>query len=98
MEDYAKSKMELAPRDIVSRAMITELAKGRGLLHEVSGMTHLLLDMRHIGEEKIDERLPMIKEISMKLLGHQPGARAAARCARRRTTRWAASTRTSRDR
>ncbi len=72
MEDYAKSRMELAPRDIVSRAMITELAKGRGLLHEVSGMTHLLLDLRHIGEEKIDERLPMIKEISMKLLGINP--------------------------
>jgi succinate dehydrogenase / fumarate reductase flavoprotein subunit len=52
--------------------MITELAKGRGLLHEVSGMTHLLLDLRHIGEEKIDERLPMIKEISMKLLGINP--------------------------
>jgi succinate dehydrogenase / fumarate reductase flavoprotein subunit len=72
MEDYAKSKMELAPRDIVSRAMITELAKGRGLLHEVSGMTHLLLDLRHVGEEKIDERLPMIKELSMKLLGINP--------------------------
>jgi succinate dehydrogenase / fumarate reductase flavoprotein subunit len=74
MEDYAKSKMELAPRDIVSRAMITELAQGRGLLHEVSGMHHLLLDLRHIGEEKIDERLPMIKEISMKLLGINPSS------------------------
>ena len=72
MEDYAKSKMELAPRDIVSRAMITELGKGHGLLHEVSGMTHLLLDLRHLGEEKIDERLPMIKEIAMKLLGINP--------------------------
>lgn len=72
MEDYAKSKMELAPRDIVSRAMITELAKGRGLVHEVSGMSHLLLDLRHIGEDQIDERLPMIKEISMKLLGINP--------------------------
>ncbi len=72
MEDYAKSKMELAPRDIVSRAMITELSKGRGLVHEVSGMSHLLLDLRYIGEEKIDERLPMIKEISMKLLGINP--------------------------
>ena len=72
MADYAKSKMELAPRDIVSRAMITELGKGRGLVHEVSGMSHLLLDMRHIGEDKIDERLPMIKEISMKLLGINP--------------------------
>jgi len=72
MEDYARSKMELAPRDIVSRAMITELGKGRGLLHEVSGMTHLMLDLRHIGEDKIDERLPMIKEIAIKLLGINP--------------------------
>ncbi len=72
MEDYAKSKMELAPRDIVSRAMITELGKGRGLVHEVSGMSHLLLDMRHLGEELIDERLPMIKEIAVKLLGLNP--------------------------
>ena len=72
MEDYAKSKMELAPRDIVSRAMITELGKGRGLVHEVSGMSHLLLDLRHLGEDKIDERLPMIKEISIKLLGINP--------------------------
>jgi succinate dehydrogenase / fumarate reductase flavoprotein subunit len=69
---YARAKMELAPRDIVARAMITELSQGRGLLHEVSGMHHLLLDMRHLGEEKIDERLPMIKELSMKLLGLDP--------------------------
>ncbi len=72
MEDYAKSRMELAPRDIVSRAMITELGKGRGLVHEESGMSHLLLDVRHVGEERIDERLPMIKEISLKLLGINP--------------------------
>jgi succinate dehydrogenase / fumarate reductase, flavoprotein subunit len=72
MEDYAKSKMELAPRDIIARAMITEMSKGRGLVHEVTGMGHLLLDMRHLGEEKIDERLPMIKELAMKLLAMNP--------------------------
>ncbi len=72
MEDYARERMELAPRDIIARAMITELNAGRGLLHEVSGMRHLLLDMRHLGEEKIDERLPMIKELTMKILGINP--------------------------
>ncbi|MGA2615462.1 MAG: FAD-binding protein [Spirochaetia bacterium] len=72
MESYAKERMELAPRDIIARAMITELNQGRGLLHEVSGMRHLLLDMRHLGEEKIDERLPMIKELAMKILGINP--------------------------
>lgn len=72
MEDYAKAKMELAPRDIVSRAMITEINGGRGLVHEASGMQHLLLDLRHLGEQKIDERLPMIKELVMKTLGTNP--------------------------
>ncbi len=72
MEDYAASKMELAPRDIIARAMITEMEQGRGLVHEVSGMSHLLLDLRHLGEDLIDERLPMIKELTMKLLDIDP--------------------------
>ncbi|MEM0075000.1 MAG: succinate dehydrogenase/fumarate reductase flavoprotein subunit [Conexivisphaerales archaeon] len=72
MENYAKSKMELAPRDIVSRAMITEINEGRGLIDETSGIKHVLLDLRHLGEEKIDERLPMIKELVIKTLGFNP--------------------------
>jgi succinate dehydrogenase / fumarate reductase, flavoprotein subunit len=72
MEDYAKERMELAPRDIIARAMITEITSGRGITHEVSGMQHLLLDMRHLGEERIDERLPMIKELVVKILGMNP--------------------------
>ncbi len=72
MEDYASSKMELAPRDIVARAMITEIEQGRALVHAVSGMSHLLLDLRHLGEDRIDERLPMIKELTMKLLAVNP--------------------------
>ncbi len=72
LDEYAKSKMELAPRDIISRAMITEMSKGRGLLHQVSGMSHMLLDLRHLGEDKIDERLPMIKELAMKRLDINP--------------------------
>lgn len=72
MEEYAKSKMELAPRDIVARAMITEINQGRGVLHETSNMMHLWLDLRHLGEAKIDERLPMIKELAMKSLSINP--------------------------
>ncbi|MEM3656547.1 MAG: FAD-binding protein, partial [Thermoprotei archaeon] len=37
-----------------------------------SGMKHLLLDLRHLGEEKIDERLPMIKEMTIKMLNINP--------------------------
>jgi succinate dehydrogenase / fumarate reductase, flavoprotein subunit len=72
MSQYAKSRMELAPRDIIARAMTTEILQGRGLVHEVSGMSHLLLDMRHLGEQKINERLPMIKELAHKLLALNP--------------------------
>ncbi len=72
LDQYAKSKMELAPRDIISRAMITEMNAGRGLVHQVSGMSHMLLDLRHLGEEKIDERLPMIKELAIKRLAINP--------------------------
>jgi succinate dehydrogenase / fumarate reductase flavoprotein subunit len=72
MEHYAKSVMELAPRDIISRAIITEIMKGRGVKQEGSGMEHVYLDLRHLGIDKLDERLPMIREITIKTLGIDP--------------------------
>lgn len=73
MKKYAKSKMELAPRDIVSRSIMTEIEGGRGIKEKKLG-THefVYLDMRHFGEEKIDEKFPMIKEIAMKMVGIDP--------------------------
>jgi succinate dehydrogenase / fumarate reductase flavoprotein subunit len=52
--------MELAPRDIVARAIQTEVNEGRGF---EGGFVHL--DLQHLGIEKITERLPGIREISM---------------------------------
>lgn len=73
MERYAKSKMELAPRDIISRAIVTEIEEGRGMREKKFGDYEFVnLDMRHLGEAKIDERLPMIKEIAMKMAGIDP--------------------------
>ena len=72
MARYAKSVMELAPRDIVSRAIVTEIMKGRGIAQEGSGIKHVYLDLRHLGAEKLDERLPMIREITIKSLGLDP--------------------------
>ncbi len=73
MSNYVKKMMELAPRDIVSRSMVTEIEAGRGLTDKRYGdLEFLHLDMRHLGEAKIDERLPMIKEISMKMIGLDP--------------------------
>ena len=71
MERYAKEKMELAPRDMVSRSMITEIEEGRGL-KTPEGRPYLQLDLRHLGEKKINERLPFIRELAMKFVGIDP--------------------------
>jgi succinate dehydrogenase / fumarate reductase flavoprotein subunit len=72
MKKYAPEKMDLASRDVVSRAMITEIGEGRGLKDPVTGMEHLLLDLRHLGGEKIKERLSGIREIAIKFKGIDP--------------------------
>jgi succinate dehydrogenase / fumarate reductase, flavoprotein subunit len=63
MFKYAPSKGELASRDVVSRAEWTEILEGRG----VDGC--VLLDMRHLGREKILERLPQIRELALDATG-----------------------------
>ena len=61
MERYAPNMMELASRDVVSRAGQTEINEGRGVDGSV------LLDLRHLGEAKIRERLSQIREIAIDL-------------------------------
>jgi len=70
MKRYAPEKMELAPRDIVSRAETTEIQEGCGL--EGPYGPYLALDLRHLGEEKINERLPLIRDVAIKLGGVDP--------------------------
>jgi len=70
MKRYAPEKMELAPRDIVSRAETTEIQEGRGL--EGPYGPYIALDLRHLGEEKINERLPLIRDVAIKLSGVDP--------------------------
>lgn len=71
MKKYAAGKMELAPRDIVSRAIITEINEGNGFKHE-TGVDCMKLDLRHLGDEKIKEKLGGIREISIKFSGIDP--------------------------
>jgi len=71
MKNYAASTMELAPRDIVSRSIMTEIQEGRGFKHE-TGVDCMKLDLRHIGDEKIKEKLGGIREISIKFSGIDP--------------------------
>ena len=71
MKNYAAGKMELAPRDIVSRSIMTEIQEGRGFRHE-TGVDCMKLDLRHVGDEKIKEKLGGIREISIKFSGIDP--------------------------
>ncbi|MHB8231645.1 MAG: FAD-binding protein [bacterium] len=66
MSKYAPKAMELAPRDVVARAEQTEINEGRG----VDGA--ILLDVRHLGKERIMERLPQIMQLSIDFEGVNP--------------------------
>jgi succinate dehydrogenase / fumarate reductase flavoprotein subunit len=71
MKKYAPGTMELAPRDIVSRAMMTEMNEGRGFNHD-TGVQCMKLDLRHLGDEKIKAKLGGIREISIKFSNIDP--------------------------
>jgi len=71
MEKYAPKMMELAPRDIISRAEITEILEGRGFPGP-DGLDYLQLDLTHLGAERINKRLPLIREVCMKFVGIDP--------------------------
>ena len=62
MSRYSK-KMELAPRDIVSRSIETEIREGRGFGEGMG--SYVLLDVTHLGEEKIMGGLPQIRHVAM---------------------------------
>src|SRR2546421_8764783 len=66
LKNYAPNAMELASRDVISRAEQTEIDEGRG----VDG--NVLLDMRHLGAEKILERLHGTRELAMTYAGVDP--------------------------
>ncbi len=66
MEKYAPNKLELASRDVVSRAEATEILEGRG----DNGCVYI--DLRHLGAERILERLPQIRELAIAFAGVDP--------------------------
>lgn len=69
MQRYAPGKMELAPRDLVSRSEQREIDEGRGIGEDGQG---IWLDLRHLGREKIMERLPQVREIAINFVGMDP--------------------------
>lgn len=63
MERYAPNAKDLASRDVVSRASVMEMREGRGFNPE--GVDYVELDLTHLGEKLISERLPGIRELAM---------------------------------
>ena len=68
MERYAPTLKDLAPRDIVSRAILTEIKEGRG----VEGKDYVHLDLRGIGKEQLAQKLPEISSFIKTYLGIDP--------------------------
>ena len=68
MERYAPSIKDLAPRDMVSRAIFTEIKEGRGIKGD-DGTYYVGLDLTHLGKEIIDEKLPEITGFAKTYLG-----------------------------
>ena len=64
MARYAPKVMELAPRDVVSRCIMTEIKEGRGVENE-----YVWLDLRHLGKDLILERLPQIHDLALRYNG-----------------------------
>jgi fumarate reductase flavoprotein subunit len=67
LKRYVPNKMELGPRDIISRAMTTEFEEGRGF--EGPHGKYMHLDVRHLGEELIDRKLPFMRELGREFVG-----------------------------
>jgi succinate dehydrogenase / fumarate reductase, flavoprotein subunit len=70
MARYAPEKMELGPRDLVSRSIETEILQDRGFDSPAGKYIHL--DLTHLGAELIKSRLPQIREMSMNFEGVDP--------------------------
>lgn len=63
LKKYAPTKMELAARDVISRAETTEIGEGHGIDGNV------MLDLRHLGRDVILKKLPQIHEMALDYLG-----------------------------
>jgi succinate dehydrogenase / fumarate reductase, flavoprotein subunit len=68
MQRYAPTMMELAPRDMVSRAIYLEVRDGRG----IGGKDYVFLDVRHLGRKVIEEKLPDITDFARVYQGVEP--------------------------
>ncbi len=70
LKRYVPGKMELGPRDILSRAELSEINAGRGFEGPYGSYVHL--DLTHLGRQVIEKKLPFVKELAEKYVGIDP--------------------------
>jgi len=68
MEHYAPTLKDLAPRDLISRAILTEISDGRG----IGGADYVHLDLREIGKDRLAQKLPEVTSFVKTYLGIDP--------------------------
>jgi len=68
MERYAPTMKDLAPRDMISRYIYMEIREGRG----IGGKDYVYLDLRHLGKDVLDKKLPDITDFVKTYLGLDP--------------------------
>jgi succinate dehydrogenase / fumarate reductase flavoprotein subunit len=74
MEKYSPRLLDLAPRDIVARAIVTEMREGRGVKGDGSADDYVWLDARGMGKETLEAKLPEITGFCRTYLGVDPAA------------------------
>ena len=72
MKTYAPSLLDLAPRDMVARAIMTEIAAGRGMRGDKKIDDYVNLDATHLGREVLEGKLPDITDFCKTYLGIDP--------------------------
>ena len=72
MERYAPTAKDLAPRDLISRAIIQEIREGRGLFHEGHNAHHVWLDLRHLPKEVHEKRIQEVCSFFKRFVGVDP--------------------------
>lgn len=72
MEHYAPTLLDLAPRDMVSRAIMTEIAAGKGIRGDRKIDDYVWLDATHLGRETVEQKIPDIADFCRTYLGVDP--------------------------
>jgi len=72
MERYAPTAKDLAPRDLISRSIITEIREGRGIFNEDHNAHHVWLDLRHLPKEVHEKKIQEIESFFRRFAGVDP--------------------------